>query len=569
MQSKSMQNDKTNQQNFVSLYDTTLRDGAQRKGLSFSLDDKVKIANLLDGFRVPYIEGGWPGSNPKDAEFFRQMRANPLKHSTVVAFGCTRKVGARVEDDLNLRAILDAGTKAAAIVGKTWSLHVEEVLKTDLEENLRMIADSVRFLKQHGREVIFDAEHFFDSFMSAPDYAVKVAAAAVEAGADWIVLCDTNGRCMPSDVQKVVGSMMNAVPARYGVHCHNDMELAVANSIAAVEAGARQVQGTINGYGERCGNANLISLMPTLKLKMGYDCVRESDLKKLTELSRTVSEIANLNPDPCAAYVGSSAFAHKAGLHVAAVERVAHSYEHVDPSLVGNRRQVIVSELSGRGNIRMLANDVGVGVVGTEANVLAKVKEMEGNGYQFENAEGTVELLMRRAAPGYVAPFEIVDMMVVVSDRNRTGTSASAEAMVKVSVGDERFHTASEGRGPVHALDLALRKALMPSYPHIADVRLADYTVRILDPDQATDAMTRVIIEATSGDDRWWTVGCSQNIIDASCQALADSLELYLARMAGSQNVTQNASKNGAASRDAMETLGAESACPAVKVEVA
>lgn len=559
MQNKSMQNDKTNQQNFVYLYDTTLRDGVQRKGLSFSLDDKVKVAQLLDSFRVPYIEGGWPGSNPKDAEFFRQMRANPLKHSTVVAFGCTRKVGVRAQDDLNLRALLDAGTRAAAIVGKTWSLHVEEVLKTDLEENLNMIADSVRFLKQQGREVIFDAEHFFDSFMTAPDYAVKVAAAAVEAGADWIVLCDTNGRCLPSDVQKVVASMMKAVPACYGVHCHNDMELAVANSIAAVEAGVRMVQGTINGYGERCGNANLVSLMPTLKLKMGYECVRESDLKKLTDLSRTVSEIANLNPDPCAAYVGSSAFAHKAGLHVAAVERVAGSYEHVDPALVGNRRQVIVSELSGRGNIRMLANEVGVGVVGTEANVLAKVKEMEGNGYQFENAEGTVELLMRRAAPGYVAPFEIVDMMVVVSDRNRAGTSA--EAMVKVTVGNERFHTASEGRGPVHALDLALRKALTPSYPHIEDVRLADYKVRILDPEQATDAMTRVIIEATSGDERWWTVGCSQNIIDASCQALADSLELYLARTASCAG--------NANSRARSEILGDEESCSAAKVEVA
>jgi 2-isopropylmalate synthase len=554
-----MQNDKTSKQNFVYLYDTTLRDGVQRKGLSFSLDDKVKVAQLLDSFRVPYIEGGWPGSNPKDAEFFRQMRANPLKHSTVVAFGCTRKVGVRAQDDLNLRALLDAGTRAAAIVGKTWSLHVEEVLKTDLEENLNMIADSVRFLKQQGREVIFDAEHFFDSFMTAPDYAVKVAAAAVEAGADWIVLCDTNGRCLPSDVQKVVASMMKAVPACYGVHCHNDMELAVANSIAAVEAGVRMVQGTINGYGERCGNANLVSLMPTLKLKMGYECVRESDLKKLTDLSRTVSEIANLNPDPCAAYVGSSAFAHKAGLHVAAVERVAGSYEHVDPALVGNRRQVIVSELSGRGNIRMLANEVGVGVVGTEANVLAKVKEMEGNGYQFENAEGTVELLMRRAAPGYVAPFEIVDMMVVVSDRNRVGTSA--EAMVKVTVGNERFHTASEGRGPVHALDLALRKALTPSYPHIEDVRLADYKVRILDPEQATDAMTRVIIEATSGDERWWTVGCSQNIIDASCQALADSLELYLARTASCAG--------NANSRARSEILGDEESCSAAKVEVA
>lgn len=524
-------------QNFVFLYDTTLRDGAQRKGLSFSLVDKLKVASLLDSFHVPYIEGGWPGSNPKDAEFFKQVKANPLKFSRVVAFGCTRRVGVRAEDDFNLRALIEAGTPATAIVGKSWTLHVEQVLQTDLEENLAMIGDSIRFLKRHGKEVIFDAEHFFDSFAASPDYAVKVAATARDAGADWLVLCDTNGRSLPHEVSKVVAHVMREVPANYGVHCHNDSELAVANSLAAVESGARQVQGTINGYGERCGNANLISLLPTLQLKMGFECVPSDNLRRLTELSRTVSEIANLNPDANAPYVGSSAFAHKAGLHVAAVEKIAHSYEHIDPELVGNRRQVIVSELSGRGNIRMLAGELGVGMTGSEQAILARVKEMEGQGYQFENAEGTVELLMRRTLPGYSAPFELVDMMVVVADRNRKyrdasgeSTAMSAEAVVKVRVGSEVFHTASEGRGPVHALDLALRKALLPAYPDLNEVRLADYKVRILDPDQATDATTRVFIEATSGDERWSTVGCSQNIIDASCQALADSLELFLLR---------------------------------------
>lgn len=519
--------------NFVYLYDTTLRDGAQRKGLSFSLEDKLKIAHLLDAFHVPYVEGGWPGSNPKDAQFFRQVKASPLKNSRVVAFGCTRRVGVTAEDDLNLRALLEAATPACAIVGKTWRLHVEEVLKTDLEENLSMIGDSIRFLKRHGKEVIFDAEHFFDSFADCPQYAIKVAAAAQEAGADWIVLCDTNGRSLPHMVSNTVRRIMKAVPARYGIHAHNDSELAVANSIAAVQAGARHVQGTINGYGERCGNANLVSLVPTFKLKLGYECVPSREMRRLTELSRTVSEIANLNPDPCAPYVGTSAFAHKAGLHVAAVEKLAHSYEHVDPELVGNRRQIIVSELSGRGNVRMLAGDLNLEMNGCEQAILGRIKELEGQGYQFENAEGTVELIMRRTMPGYTTPFEVVDMMVVVSNRKQSGMSA--EAVVKVRVGDQVFHTASEGGGPVHALDLALRKALTPAYPHLSEVRLADYKVRILNPDQATDATTRVFVEATTGEARWTTVGCSKNIIDASCQALTDSLELFLLRYSESK----------------------------------
>jgi 2-isopropylmalate synthase len=515
-------------QKSILLYDTTLRDGTQRKGLSLSLADKLKISGLLDAFGVPYIEGGWPGSNPKDMEYFKHFRTNPLRKARVVAFGSTRRVGVRAEDDLNLRALLEAGTSTVTLVGKSWRLHVTEVLQTTLDENLQMIADSIRFMKKHGKEVIFDAEHFFDGYAADSACALEAARTAREAGADWITLCDTNGRSLPHQISRIVAAVGDVVGDCIGIHAHNDSELAVANSLAAVQAGARMVQGTINGYGERCGNANLISLVANMQLKMNYYCVPAANLRKLTELSRSVSEIANLNPDPCAPYVGSSAFAHKAGLHVAAVEKLTSSYEHVDPSLVGNSRQIIVSELSGRGNIRMLASELGVQVAGVEQAVLQEVKALEGKGYQFENAEGTVELMMRRAQPGYRAPFEKLDMFVVVSDRNQSGMTA--EAVVKIRVGQEVFHTASEGRGPVHALDQALRKALLPAYPHLSTVRLADYKVRILDPDQATDATTRVIIEAATGEERWSTVGCSQNIIDASYQALADSLELFLLR---------------------------------------
>jgi 2-isopropylmalate synthase len=536
---------------FVHLYDTTLRDGAQRKGLSFSLEDKVKIARLLDSFGVTYIEGGWPGSNPKDMEFFKRLRQSPLHHAKLVAFGSTCRVGQQAENDLNLQALLAAQTEVVTIVGKSSLFHVLEVLKTTPQENLRLIKDSVEFLKKHKLEVIFDAEHFFDGYASDPEYALEAITTARDAGADWVVLCDTNGGTLPHAVSEVVARVVRDVTSKVGVHTHNDGELAVANSIAAVMAGARQVQGTINGYGERCGNANLLSIIPALQIKESFKCVPESSLKRLTELSRTVSEIANLSPDPCAPYVGSSAFAHKAGLHVAAVEKVTASYEHIDPSVVGNSRQVIVSELSGRGNIRMLAGELGMSVSGDEQAILSQVKEMEEQGYQFENAEGTVELMMRRNKPGYEPPFQLIDMTIMVSDRGRfsmalpdTGdlrmprvSGMSAEAVVKVRVGNNVVHTASEGAGPVHALDKALRKALTPSYPAIEDVRLADYKVRILDPDQATEATTRVIIEATSGEERWCTVGCSANIIDASYQALADSLELYLLRQEERQEV--------------------------------
>lgn len=537
----------TQKEKFVFLYDTTLRDGTQRKGLSLSLEDKLKIAYLLDKFGVSYIEGGWPGSNPKDMEFFKRLSKNPTKNATVVAFGSTRRVGIKPSDDLNLRALLEAGTKAVALVGKASTLHVTEVLGTDLQENLNMIADSVAYMKAHGKEVIFDAEHFFDGYKANPEYALQTVKAAADAGADWVVLCDTNGGSLPGWVSEVVSRVFAEVGDKVGVHVHNDGELAVANSLAAVEAGARHVQGTVNGYGERCGNANLISIVPNLQLKMGYTCVSDASIKLLTEVSRTVSEIANLNPDTHAPYVGASAFAHKGGLHVAAVEKLTSSYEHVDPSVVGNTRQIVVSELSGRGNIRMLATDLGVRISGSEANVLSQVKELEGKGYQFEDAEGTVELMMRRCSADYTAPFEKLDMMVVVSDRVATGMTA--EAVVKLRVNGEIVHTAAEGGGPVHALDQALRKALLPAYPQLHEVRLADYKVRILDPDQATDATTRVVIEAACGEERWSTVGCSQNIIEASCQALMDALELFLLRQEerSAENSSQNNRSDAAA----------------------
>lgn len=516
-----------NNSDFVHLYDTTLRDGAQRKGLSFSLEDKLKITRLLDSFGVSYIEGGWPGSNPKDMEYFRRARQLNLQQSKVVAFGSTCRVGTAAENDPNLQALIEAQTPVVTIVGKTSVYHVERVLETTRDENLRLISDSIAFLKSHNREVMFDAEHFFDGFARDPEYSVACLRAAVDAGSDWVVLCDTNGGSLPDTVSEVVRHVIATGINNVGVHTHNDSELAVANALAAVSAGARQVQGTINGYGERCGNANLVSLVPALQVKQNYRCVPPSGIAHLTELSRSVAEIANLNPDPYAPYTGSSAFAHKAGLHVAAVEKDASSYEHVDPSTVGNHRQIIVSELSGRGNIRMLASQLGLRVGGNEQAVLRQVKELEEKGYHFEDAEGTVELMMRRTRD-YLAPFELVDMMVVVSDRARAGMSA--EAVVKVRVGNVLYHTASEGSGPVNALDRALRKALQSSYPEVADVRLVDYKVRILDPDAATDATTRVTIEATAGDDSWCTVGCSTNIIDASYQALADSLELYLLR---------------------------------------
>jgi len=514
----------------IKLFDTTLRDGTQSEGLSLSVEDKLKIARLLDHFGIHFIEGGWPASNPKDSEFFRRARHLGLRHAKLTAFGATRKAGGRAEDDVNLKGLLEAETPVVAIFGKSWVLHVTRVLGTTPEENLSMIRDSVAFLKGHGKEVVYDAEHFFDGFRADRGYALKTVKAAAEAGADWVALCDTNGGSLPPWVSEVVGAVRAEIPRTpLGIHTHNDGELAVANTLAAVEAGCTQVQGTINGYGERCGNANLVSIVPALQLKMGHSCVPEESLPRLTELSRAVSEIANMNPDPHAPYVGASAFAHKGGVHVAAVEKVAASYEHIPPERVGNLRKVVISELSGRVNVRVRAAEMGLEVKGAEPAVLARIKDLESKGYQFEAAEGTFELLVRRSRSDYVRPFELLDV-VVIAERRRGHGEMFSEATVKLKVGDRLVHEVAEGDGPVHALDRALRKALEPFYASLREVRLADYKVRILDPESATGAKTRVLLEAARDEERWSTIGVSQNIIEASAEALADSLELHLLR---------------------------------------
>ena len=512
----------------LQLYDTTLRDGTQREGMALSLADKLRIAHELDAFGIPYIEGGWPGSNPKDAEFFRRAKTERWEQTTIAAFGSTRRANSRVADDPNIRALLDAETSICTIVGKSWTLHVEAVLETTLEENLRMIGESVAYLRSQGRRVFYDAEHFFDGYRADPEYAVKTVRTAAEAGAECVILCDTNGGALPGFVYQVVADVRRQLDVPLGIHTHNDGELAVANTLAGVEAGATQIQGTINGYGERCGNANLISIIANLQLKLGHRLVGDTQLTRLTELSRFVAAVANLNPDEHAAYVGRSAFAHKGGIHVAAVAKVEESYQHVDPTLVGNQRRVVVSELSGRGNVRMRAEELGLKLNGNERAVLEEVKQRENMGFQYEAAEGSFELLVRRSSPDYQAPFELLDAIVLVEQRG--GQAMLAEATVKLRIDGEIVHTAAEGSGPVNALDKAMRKALQPAYPELASVHLADYKVRILDEQSATGATTRVLIEAADGEERWSTVGCSANIIEASWQALLDSLELPLLR---------------------------------------
>jgi 2-isopropylmalate synthase len=518
----------------VCLYDTTLRDGAQREGLGFSLDDKLRILGLLDEFGIPYVEGGFPSSNPKDAEFFR--RAKPLR-AKLVAFGGTRRAGVRADSDINLRAMLAAETPAVALVGKSSLSHVIHVLGVSAEENLDMIAESVAFAKQRGREVVFDAEHFFDAMRENPSYALAAVRAAAQAGADWVALCDTNGGSLPAWVSRLVSEARRALApfdhCRVGVHTHNDSELAVANSLAGVEAGAEMVQGTINGWGERCGNANLVSLAPTLKFKLGKTCVEERALRRLTELSRRASEIANLAPDPFAPYVGAAAFAHKAGYHAAASERLEGAYEHIAPESVGNVRRILVSELSGRGNLRARARSLGLDVGDREAAILARVKEMENKGFQLEAADGTVELVMRRAQEGYSPPFELVDVVAVSQTDIHRGMSATAKVTLRVHA--DAVTTEAAGRGPVDALDRALRLALVPGFAELERLRLVDYKVRILDPERATASTTRVLLEAAHGDARWVTVGCSDNIIEASCQALLDSYELCVLRQRSAQ----------------------------------
>jgi 2-isopropylmalate synthase len=512
----------------IQLYDTTLRDGSQREGIAYSVADKLRIAHELDALGIHFIEGGWPGSNPKDAEFFRLAREQHWQHAVIAAFGSTRRAHTAVEDDANIRALLDAHTPVVTVVGKSWTLHVEAVLETTLDENLRMIEESVAYLRAQGRRVFYDAEHFFDGYRADRAYALQTINAAARGGAECVILCDTNGGSLPGFVAEVVREVGREVAVPLGIHTHNDGELAVANTLAGVEAGAIQVQGTINGYGERCGNANLVPIIANLQLKLGYRVVSDEQLARLSEVSHFVAEVANLSPDEHAAYVGRSAFAHKGGIHVAAVAKVESSYQHIDPTLVGNNRRVVVSELSGRGNVRMRAEELGLVLNGNERAVLEEVKQRESRGFQYEAAEGSFELLIRRMNPDYRPPFELLDALVVIEQRG--GMPMLAEAVVKLRVAGTLMHTAAEGHGPVNALDQAMRKALLPAYPELANVHLVDYKVRILDEQSATAATTRVLIEATDGEQRWATVGCAVNIIEASWQALLDSFELPLLR---------------------------------------
>jgi 2-isopropylmalate synthase len=512
----------------LQLYDTTLRDGTQREGLSLSVDDKVKIARALDRLGIGYIEGGWPGSNPKDAEFFRRMREAPLQRARVAAFGSTRRAGLACEDDPSLQALVGAATPVVTLVGKSSTLHVEQVLETSLEENLRMIHESVAYFKQLGREVVFDAEHFFDGSRRDPGYAAATLDAAAEAGADCLVLCDTNGGELPEVVAEVVAGLRERLPTPLGIHSHNDAGLAVANALAAVRAGCVQVQGTINGYGERCGNVDLVPVIATLQLKLGRPVLPEEALRQLTEVAHFVAAVANQHPDPHAPYVGRSAFAHKGGIHVAAIAKLPESYRHIDPAAVGNVTRVVVSEVAGRRNVRLRARELGIAPTEGEEGVLRRIKELEHRGFQFEAAEGSFEMLLRRAAPGYRPPFVLEDFTVIVEKRGEGGPRA--QATVKIRVAEEVMHTAAEGDGPVNALDRAVRKALLPHYPALAEVHLVDYKVRIVDEHLGTAARPRVIVESARGADRWSTVGCSENIIEASWLALCDGLELALLR---------------------------------------
>jgi len=512
----------------VQIYDTTLRDGTQREGLSFTVDDKLRIAHLLDAFGIGYIEGGWPGSNPKDAEFFARAKTMSWQSAKLAAFGSTCRVGSRPQEDANLQALLQAATPVVTVVGKSWLLHVNHVLQTTPEENLRLIRESVAYLKSHGREVIYDAEHFFDGHRADAHYALATLAAALEGGADSITLCDTNGGNLPWQIEEIVYQVRAHFPqATLGIHTHNDSDCAVANSLAAVRAGCTLVQGTLNGYGERCGNANLCAIIPDLELKMGLRCLPEGRLAQLTTLAYTVSEIANLAPNDHQPYVGRSAFAHKGGLHVAAQRRHQASYQHIDPLLVGNQSRVVVSELSGRGSVLSKAEELGMRADASKATkVLRRIKELEARGFHFESAEASVELMLRRERSDYRPPFELLDFMVVVE--HRLGRGLFAEATMKLRVDGEIVHTAAEGNGPVHALDQALRKALRGFYPTIEAFQLQDYKVRILDSHTGTAATVRVLIDTASHRRRWSTVGASTNIIEASWLALADAVEYGL-----------------------------------------
>lgn len=513
----------------IKIYDTTLRDGTQGEKVSLSVEDKLKIAKRLDEFGVDYIEGGWPGSNPKDLEFFQRVKDLELKRATIVAFGSTRRANSRPEEDATLQSLVAAETKAVAIFGKSWDFQVTWALNTTLEENLLMIEESVAYLKSKGKEVIYDAEHFFDAYKDNKDYALATLKAAERGGADVLALCDTNGGTLPWEIGKIIQEIKPELKTALGIHTHNDGDMAVANSLSAVAAGVIQVQGTMNGYGERCGNANLCSIIPALQLKMGLNCLEAGSLKKLTEISRYISELANLVHNDQQPYVGHSAFAHKAGIHVSAIMKNPKTYEHFDPELVGNQRRVLVSELSGKSNILYKAQQSGIDLNkdNPEAqNVLNAIKELENQGYQFEGAEGSLELLMKKEANLYRKPFQLKGLRIIVEKNG--GGELVTEVIIKVEVDGQMVHTAAEGNGPVNALDKALRKALEGFYPQLKSMHLIDYKVRVLEEGAGTSAQVRVLIESTDGKDNWGTVGVSSNIIEASWRALVDSIEYGL-----------------------------------------
>lgn len=512
----------------VSIYDTTLRDGTQREGLTLSCDDKLRIAAHLDQFGVEFIEGGWPGSNPKDVEFFERARDREWKHAAITAFGSTRRAGIAVESDPQLKALVDARTPACTIFGKTWNLHVTEVLRTTLDQNLLMIEDSIAFLRASGRRAIYDAEHFFDGYRADSAYALECLAAAARGGAEAVVLCDTNGGSLPWDVEAIVRVVKSRLPdVEIGMHTHDDTGCGVANALAGVRAGARHVQGTINGYGERCGNANLSSIIPSLELKLGLTCIPKGRLVEISELSRYVAEIANLPMNEHDAYVGKSAFAHKGGVHVAAMQRAATSYQHIEPELVGNESRVVISELSGRGNVQAKAEELGYGLHQTESvEILDRIKQLEARGFAYEAAEASFALLIARTKPDYVPPFELLDFQATVGRRGEQATFV--EATIRVRVGDAVIHTAGDGNGPVSALDQALRKAISAHYPEVHEIHLSDYKVRILDGQNGTASTTRVLIDSRAYDQTWSTVGASSNIIEASLLALLDGIEYGL-----------------------------------------
>jgi 2-isopropylmalate synthase len=511
----------------IEIYDTTLRDGSQREGISLSCDDKLKVARKLDDLGVAYIEGGWPGSNAKDLEFFEKAKSMKWQTAKIAAFGSTCRVGTKPENDENIHSLIKAETPVCTVVGKSWTLHVAEVLRTSKENNLRIIEESLAYLHSKGKQVFFDAEHFFDGYKADPEYALETLRAAQRGGADILVLCETNGGALPWEVETIFRDVRSKIDAKLGIHAHNDSELGVANTLAGVRQGAIHVQGTINGYGERCGNASLCSIIPDIELKLKQPCLPKGRLKRLFETAHYVAEIANLSPDEHIPFVGKSAFAHKGGIHVSGMRRSTLSYQHIDPALVGNKMRVVVSELSGKSNLmnkieeyRLPVDEKAIG------KVLKEIKDLEAKGFSFETADASVMMMLKRHHPGYQAPFELVDFFCVVE--HRQGRGLLSEANVKIRVGGEIMHTAAEGNGPVNALDGALRKALSPRYPQIERFELVDYKVRILDPNSGTGAIVRVLIDTQCDGRRWSTVGASENIIEASWRALTDAIEFGL-----------------------------------------